>query len=203
MDSKKKMTPALILLIILCVLAISAAIIVTLSVQGIIPLTLNNSTKLQDLSWRIANFFVLITILHSILTDKIIDFVKGRRSAIESALTDAKVAKEGAEVRYEEISTILSKASKEIDDIRKSFIEEGEKERKKLIENAEKEAENIRSQTEIIANQELSKARFSLRAEAVDLTVNIAEELLKKNITTDDQKKIVKEYIDKTIRLRD
>ena len=45
----------------------------------------------------------------------------------------------------------------------------------------------------------MKKASGQLRSEAVLLSVQMAEEILKKNITTQDHEAMVKEYMDKVV----
>jgi len=47
--------------------------------------------------------------------------------------------------------------------------------------------------------QELSKASTQLRNEAVVLSVQMAEEILKKSITTQDHETMIREYVDKVV----
>ena len=47
--------------------------------------------------------------------------------------------------------------------------------------------------------QELKKASGQLRSEAVALSVQMAEEILKKNINAQDHETMVKEYMDKVV----
>jgi F-type H+-transporting ATPase subunit b len=48
--------------------------------------------------------------------------------------------------------------------------------------------------------QELKAARNRLRAEAAQLSVEMAEELLKKNITPEHHDFMVKDYLDKVVK---
>jgi len=47
--------------------------------------------------------------------------------------------------------------------------------------------------------QEMKKATEQLKAQTVELSVQMAEEILKRSITQDDHKAMVKEYIDKVV----
>lgn len=216
MALKIKFTPSLIVLIVLCVLAILAAVYTTLLAQGVVSLDFsaniswlqglsswvkNDIGRVEDFAWRIANFFVLIIILHIAVTDRMIDFFSNRKIAIKDALENAANMKVKADERYNDATTRFSKAKGEIEDLKSSFIEEGKKERQRLIENAEKEAEKIRLQAEKSAEHELIKAKLAIKNETVDLAVNIAEEMLKKNIKKKDISGMTKEYVEKTIKL--
>ncbi|MBN1882654.1 MAG: ATP synthase F0 subunit B [Deltaproteobacteria bacterium] len=188
-------------MIIFSILAIAGAICVSLTKFGVLSLPMNENRLLEDLAWRIANFSILIIILHVVLTDRVIDFFRNRTQAIREALETSSKAKSEAEKKYQEVADMLSRAKKEIENMHESFIEEGRLERDRLISNAEKEAEKIKIQAKNTAEQEIRAARFALRAEAVELAVELAEELLKKTITEKDLKRITKDYIDKTSEL--
>jgi F-type H+-transporting ATPase subunit b len=214
MALKIKVNSTLIVMVVFSVLAISAAIVVTLLSKNIISVGDQNSamwlqnlvawtkgSMVSELFWRIANFSVMIIVLHLALTDKAVDFFKNRKLAISEAIDDATETKVTAEKRHEEVLAKFSKAKKEIEDIKSSFIEEGKKERQRLIENAEKEAEKIRVQAKKSIEQELIKAKLAIKTEASDLAIKMAEEILKKNIKKDDLSRMTKEYIEKTTEL--
>lgn len=210
MALKIKFTRSLIILIVLCALAMVMAIYTTLLAQGVVSINFSSSlsswvnndiTRIEDFAWRIANFFVLIIILHVAVTDRMIDFFSNRKIAIKDALENAANMKVTAEERYNDATAKFSKAKKEIEDLKSSFLEEGKKERQRLIENAEKEAEKIRIQAEKSAEHELMKAKRAIKNETVDLAVSIAEEILKKNIKKKDISSMTKEYVEKTIKL--
>jgi F-type H+-transporting ATPase subunit b len=200
---KGRISPALIVMIVISCLAIGCAVVVTLAVQGTISLTLPaEPARMEDLAWRIANFSVLIIILHVALTRRAVSFFSDRKKAIQEALDEAVAARQEAQKKYEDVATMLKKAKEEIEEVQFSFVSEGQRERDRIIKNAEREADKIKKQAEQAAVQEVKKARFVLRAEAVDLAVATAEEILTKNIKQDDQKRITRDFIDKTSEVK-
>jgi F-type H+-transporting ATPase subunit b len=200
---KGRISPALIVMIVISCLAIGCAVVVTLAVQGTISLTLPaEPARMEDLAWRIANFSVLIIILHVALTRRAVSFFSDRKKAIQEALDEAVAARQEAQKKYEDVATMLKKAKEEIEEVQFSFVSEGQRERDRIIKNAEREADKIKKQAEQAAVQEVKKARFVLRAEAVDLAVTTAEEILTKNIKQDDQKRITRDFIDKTSEVK-
>jgi F-type H+-transporting ATPase subunit b len=196
---KGKISPVLVIMIVISCLAIAGAIMVTLAAQGTISLKLpGEPARMEDLAWRIANFTILIIILHVALTRRAVTFFSDRKKAIQEALDEAVKARQEAEKKYEQVGVMLKKAKEEIEEIHSSFTTEGQRERERIIKNAEREADKIKKQAEHTAVQEVKKARFALRAEAVDLAVSMAESLLTKNIKPEDQKKITQDFIQKT-----
>jgi len=153
----------------------------------------------KDFAWRMLNFVVLIGFLYWLLAKKIKEFFAGRRADINTALEDAKNAKEEAEKKYREYEEKLTKATGEIDGIIDMIKSQGLVERDKILEDAKKAAEKLKEDTNARMEQELSSAKSQLREEAVQLSVQMAEEILKRSITPADHENMVKDYLDKVV----
>jgi F-type H+-transporting ATPase subunit b len=153
----------------------------------------------MDFTWRVFNVLVLIGFLYWLLAKKIKEFFVGRREDIKLALEQAKVAKEEAEQKYKEYSSKLEKATEEIAGISEMIKAQGLVEKDRLVEDARKAAEKMKEDTQARVEQEFKKAGNLLRAEAVKLSVEMAEELLKRNITAADHDAMVNDYLDKVV----
>lgn len=152
-----------------------------------------------DLVKKSFNFFVLIGLLYWLAASKIKDFFAGRRTEIKEDLEKAVERKAEAEKKYREYSEKIDKASTEIDGILEMIKAQGVTEKQKIIEDAERTAKKMKEDAQARIEQEMKKATDQLKSQAVDLSVKMAEEILKKSITQDDHKSMVKEYIDKVV----
>ena len=159
----------------------------------------HESAKWFDLVKKSFNFFVLIGLLYWFSASKIRDFFKGRRTEIKETLEKAVERKAEAEKKYREYSEKLDKAATEIDGILEMIKTQGVTEKQKIIEDAERTAKKMKEDAHARIEQEMKKATDELKAQAVDLSVKMAEEMLKRSITQDDHKSMVKEYIDKVV----
>jgi F-type H+-transporting ATPase subunit b len=153
----------------------------------------------MDLIWRLINFVVLAWFLWWLLAKKVKDFFAGRRTDIKAALEKAVADKEEAEKKFKEYDSKLTRATEEIDQIREMIRTQGEVEKVKLIEDAKKSAEKMKEDTKVRMEQEFKNASNQLRKEAVQLSVEMADELLKRNITPADHENMVRDYIDKVV----
>ena len=109
-------------------------------------------------------------------------------------------AKEEAERKYQEYAAKLDKATEEIAGISEIIKAQGLAEKERIIEGRpENTAEKMKEDTKARLEQELKAAGNLLRAEAVKLSVEMAEEILKKNITAADHDVMVKDYLDKVV----
>jgi len=152
---------------------------------------------LTDFLYRCLNFAVTFGLLGYFITKPIRNGLSGRRQGIEKALEEAKAAQEAAEAKFAEYDDKLAKASSEIEDIYEAIKREGELERTKILANAQEMAQKIEEEAKKSADREISNARALLRREAASMAISIAEEILQKNFTSQDQTRLVDEYMQK------
>lgn len=152
---------------------------------------------LKDFLWRALNFGLMAVLLVFVLRKPIKNGLAGRREGIEKALAEAKQAKEDAEAKFAEYDQKLALATEEIEEISTAIRREGELEQQKIIASAKEMAIKIEKDAESAAALEIAKARTELQREAVQLAVELAEDLLKKNFTKEDDTRLIDEYMKK------
>ena len=157
----------------------------------------DSGALLKDFLWRILNFGLMAALLAFFLRKPIKNGLSARREGIEKELTEARQAKADAEAKFAEYDQKLALATEEITEIGNSIRREGELEQKKIIESAKEMAIKIEKDAENAAALEVAKARTELQREAVQLAVELAEDLLKKNFTKEDDARLIDEYMKK------
>ena len=145
------------------------------------------------------NFVVLVGLLFWLLAAKMKEFFTGRRTEIKETLEKSVEKKAEAEKKFREYSEKLDKASSEIDGIFEMIKAQGVTEKQKIIEDAEKTAKKMKEDAQARIEQELKKASDQLKAQAVQASVQMAEEILKRNITPQDHETMIKEYMEKVV----
>jgi F-type H+-transporting ATPase subunit b len=157
----------------------------------------DSGVLLKDFLYRLFNFAVTFGLLAYFVTKPIRKGLSGRKEGIEKSLAEAKAAQEKAEAKFAEYDDKLTKASAEIDDIYAAIKREGELERERILANAREMALKIEEEAKKSAALEVAKARVELQREASDMALKVAEELLKKNFNSNDQNRLVDEYMKK------
>ena len=152
---------------------------------------------LKDFIWRCVNFAVLVGLLGYFVSKPIRNGLQQRRAEIEKQLADAVAARETAEAKARDYQDKLAKAAAEIDSIYAAIRREGELERDRILASAREMADKIEQEADAKAASTVARARTELRAEASRLAVALAEELLAKNVTAADQKRLIDEYMQK------
>jgi F-type H+-transporting ATPase subunit b len=153
--------------------------------------------KLKDLFWRTANFIALLVILIYFLAKPIGNALLGRRQQVINELETLQEKRNAAERSYKEFEARLAGMEKEMEGIVQRAIAQAGNEKVKIIADAEKAAEDIKRQAEAAIQAEIVEAKRALRDEIADRAAAMAEELIVKNLTPEDQVKITEQYLDR------
>jgi F-type H+-transporting ATPase subunit b len=118
-----------------------------------------------------------------------------REELIRSSLEDAEKAKEKLEKLNAEGEAIINQARSEA----QSILSEGKAAAAKLkdetLDVAKEQAKQIASEAEKQINIEKDKAIAEIKSEVVNLSMSIAEKLINKNISPEDNKALIDESL--------
>ena len=141
------------------------------------------------------NFLLLAGVLYWALRGPLSDFLNFRRAEVKDQLDTALEAKTTAEERYAALQARLDDFDAELAELHEQVKTDAAAEHALAIANAERSAKQLEEAAQRTLDEELRRARAELRAEAVDLSVKIAEELLTSNITDADQARLTGDYL--------
>jgi len=119
----------------------------------------------------------------------------GASNTITKALDDAQKAKVELERLNQESEIIIRKARVEADAIITSSRADAERLREEMRLKARTEAEGIVKNAERQIQLETSRALQQIRHEAADLGVAIASKLIQRNLTREDNEKLIEEAL--------
>lgn len=156
-----------------------------------------SAAKLKDLGFRVMNFIVLVLILVKFGAKPIAGGLSGRQKAVREEIEGLEAQRDEAEKQYKEFTAKLSTVEKDIDSIVEKAVAQAEIEKAKIIEKAEQAATDIKRQAEMAIQNEITIARRDLKNEIADEAAVKAEELIVKNLTENDQVKIIEDYLNK------
>ena len=151
----------------------------------------------REFIWQVVAFIIVAFLLVRLLKKPLLGFLLKRKEEIRNSLEEAKKRELEAQRLLAEWEGKINSMSREITLLHETLRNEGEEERRKIVERAQEEGERIKKQTQVIAEQEIKKGRMSLKKETVDLSLDLAESLLKQAIQPRDQDRLAKEYIGK------
>ncbi|MCL5023963.1 MAG: ATP synthase F0 subunit B [Nitrospirae bacterium] len=145
--------------------------------------------------WKILNFAILVFLLVWFAKKPLKEFLKKRTELIEKTLKEAKEARELAEKALAEVEERLRLKDKEIQEILLRSQASGRREQGLLIEQGEQMKEKILEQAKNNIDHELRLAKESIKAEAVEIAMELAEKRLKEKLTKEEQIKLIEESL--------
>ena len=158
----------------------------------------DRGADLLDLLYRIMNFGVLVIVLFWVFRKvKIGDFFRARSAEIQKKLEELRNGKGEAERKFLEIERKFMEFEKGREALIEQFRKEGLAEKEAILAEAEERAKQIIEQAQLAIQQELKSAKDRLQREVVALAAGRAEEILAREITDQDQDRLVAEFVEK------
>ncbi len=155
------------------------------------------AAKANAVYFSLINFILLVVGLYFILKKPVKDFFKERNFLVKKGFEDAKQLKETADLQIEEYSSKIRNVETEVSKIIDEIRNEGELERNKIVSDAQKMAERLKMDSQKLIEQEFRKAKEKLKQEVIQLSVQLASEKIKQDMSETQQSSIVQSYLNK------
>lgn len=145
--------------------------------------------------WTWLTFFIVLGILAWKAWGPMIDALDRREARIRDSLEGADKARQESEEVATRIDEQLRHSRQEARQILASAREVGEKLRTGLEESARSKADEfiVRARDQIDAERE--QALREIRATVVDLSISMAGKVIERNVSSDDNRKLVEESL--------
>jgi F-type H+-transporting ATPase subunit b len=143
--------------------------------------------------WTILTFLVLVGLLAKFAWRPLLEALESRQASIRKSLDDARAAKQELERLNAESAKILAAARTEAEAIisrtRSDAARFGEELKLKARADAAGIVDNANRQIEL----EKSRALQQIRQEAVDISIAIAQKILQKNVSKEDNERLIED----------
>lgn len=148
--------------------------------------------------WPVINFLVLVALLVFMMKKMDIKgYLRKRTEVIEQTLKEAREARELAQKALAEVEERLKVKDQEIQEIIASAQSSGDKEKERLVEEGTRLKEKILDQARTNIDYEVRRAKESIKEEAVDIAMELAEKKLREKLTKEEQMKLLEESVAK------
>lgn len=151
----------------------------------------------KDYIWKIINFLLLAVLLFKFAKKPMQNFFQKRTELIEKTLNEAKEAKAASLKALQEVETRLKAKDAEVEAILAAAKKSGEQERDSIIAESDRLKAKIMEQAKTNIEYELKSAKEAIKAEAVELAMELAEKKLKEKLTKEEQEKLLEDSLTK------
>jgi len=145
--------------------------------------------------WTIVTFLVLLTLLAKFAWTPLLEALESRQNAIRKSLDDAAQAKQELERLREESAQIIREARIEAESIITKSRADAERLRVEMKEKARAEADGVVRNAERQIQLETTRALQQIRNEAIDLSMMIASKIIQRNLSKEDNERLIDEAV--------
>jgi F-type H+-transporting ATPase subunit b len=146
--------------------------------------------------WTILTFLVLAALLAKFAWRPMLQALDRRRQMVENAVVEARRAKEELERAQQENARILASARVEAESIVSRSRADAERLRAEMREKATADAAALLRNAERQIQLETSRAIEQIRHEAIDLSIDVASKLLRRNVSKQDNDALIANAIE-------
>jgi len=145
--------------------------------------------------WTILTFLTLLFLLAKFAWKPLLAALEDRENKIKNSLEDAEKAKAELERINVKSEEIIAKARSEAQSIRVEAKAATERIKADLMAKAEEDSKKIRDEAEKHIHVEKDKAINEIRQEVVDLSLAVAEKVIKKNLSKEDNQGLIEDSL--------
>jgi F-type H+-transporting ATPase subunit b len=147
------------------------------------------------LALQFLNFGVLVAILVFFGGKAVNKALRARHEQLKTDLASAAELRAAAEAKLARQEARLGSLEAEIAELRRNLKAEAEAEKARLVAAGEERAARIKAETGFLIDQQVREAEERLRRESADAALKIAEDILRRAIGPDDQRRLLDTFV--------
>lgn len=144
---------------------------------------------------QIISFLVLFYILRRFAWNPLMDMMEERRNFIESNIAQAEKERQQAEQIKREYQEEMRKARQEAQEVIAKATKLSEERSAEILAGAHEEAEKIKKSALADIERERDLAIAQVKAQVADLSVSVAEKIIRKNLDAKTQEDLIEQFI--------
>lgn len=148
-----------------------------------------------DIIYQLIMFIILLALLKKFAWGPLMGIMKERENLIANEINTAEQSRVEAKKLLEEQRTMLKEARTEAQGLIESAKKQGDVQRDEIIALARTEADRIKESAKLEIEQQKEKAVAAIREQVASLSVLIASKVIEKELSVEDQEKLINEYI--------
>jgi F-type H+-transporting ATPase subunit b len=150
---------------------------------------------IMSMGWPVANFIIFVGVLYYFFNKPFTEYLAGRSASIRKDLVEAAELKSTATAQLSQIEQKLAAIPSEIAALRTRGADEIKAEEQRIAAAAVSERERLLEQTRREIDLQVRLAKKEILDHAADLSVQLATERIKKEVTPADHDRLVDRYL--------
>tara|TARA_Y100000031_G_scaffold27892_1_gene30129 strand:+ start:275 stop:856 length:582 start_codon:yes stop_codon:yes gene_type:complete len=149
-----------------------------------------------DFIWKVVNVVVLAAIIYKFAKKPVAAALGSSAESAKKVIDDARNAEEKISADLSEMHSKIAGLEKEALEMVEAAKKDAEDAKARIVEEGKLEIQRMKEQASFALKQEQRKAEDDLRRWIAEESVKLAEGTLKKEMNQNEQKKLVKNFMD-------
>lgn len=155
-----------------------------------------------DLVLRYVNFLILVVLLIKYARKPLVNFFKGKSEDVKKDIQKIEEAKQQIEDQVKALLKERDQSREKFDLLKERIVAQGKAKQQSIIDDAKQEGQLLVENAKQKIAHRITTASQDLRAEMVDLAVDMATERLPQKISDQDNQRFIDQYLESTQSLR-
>ncbi len=153
--------------------------------------------NIWEIGVHILNVIILFIVLRLLLYKPILKFIKKRENIFADKADDLDDMEKGLVQQKQEYQQMMSEANNEAASIITKSNEMARDHAREILDNAKEHARDlvVRAKKEI--EGEKVQARMDMKSDIAEMAIQIAEKVLEREVSIDDNRKIIDEFFER------
>jgi F-type H+-transporting ATPase subunit b len=151
-----------------------------------------------DIVMRWVNFLILAFVLVKFGRKPLKEMLTGKKLEISIEIKKLEDAKAKLDAKVRETQQQLEDSSARFESIKERVIKMGERQKQEIIDNARQESQIILDSAQRKIEGRILRAKNTLRSDMVDAAVELAMQRLPEQVTAEDDRKWIEQYLNST-----
>ncbi|WP_077215062.1 F0F1 ATP synthase subunit B [Bacillus dakarensis] len=148
-----------------------------------------------DIAFQLIMFIILLALLKKFAWGPLMGIMQQREEHIAGEIGAAEQSRQETQKLLEEQRNLLKEARNEAQVMIENAKKQGDVQREEIISIARTEAERIKESAKVEIEQQKEQAVAAIREQVASLSVMIASKVIEKELSVQDQEKLINEYI--------
>jgi F-type H+-transporting ATPase subunit b len=153
--------------------------------------------NIWEIGLHVINTIILFIALRFLIYKPVVKFLRAREDRVNKQQEDAKEALRLAEEKRFQSEKLIDEAQNKASTLIKTSSEHARSHGEEIIKSAQLEADELKTRALKELDKEKKYALQSMKDDIVDLSVRIAAKVLQRELTREDNEKLVNEFFDR------
>ena len=145
----------------------------------------------------VLNVIILFVILRLLIYKPVLKFIKKRENGFADKVDELDMREKELDRRKVEYQQMMDEASNEAASIITKSNEMARDHAREILDNAKEHARDLTLRAKKEIDAEKVQARLDMKTEIADMAVQIAEKVLEREVSLDDNRKIIDDFFER------